>query len=117
MKFSTITIDSIMNTSFIYIDKELDESNWMQYVEDNKKLFFIKNGNPYVVHHDTLANNFQSKVVKTILCNSNIQEALDIIGSDPIALIKDEKGTFIGYITQHHIAKQLRVEYGKLNAY
>lgn len=117
MKFSTITIDSIMNTSFICIDKELNESNWMQYVEENKKIFYIKNGNPYVVHHEQMSSDFQSTMVKAILCNSNIQEALHIIGRDPIALIKDEKGTFIGYITQHHIAKQLLEEYGKLNAY
>src|SRR5690625_3528318 len=102
MKFSTTTIDTIANKSFTFIKKELDESNWMQYVDENKLLFYMKNGKPYVVQHEQSPGNFQSRAVQSILATSNIQEAIHIIGSDPFALINEEKGNFIGYITQHH---------------
>jgi len=117
MKFSTTTIDSVLNRSFKLIKKELNEANWQNYVDDKNKLFYLKDSSPYVVTSEKSSNTFSSLAVKTISFKSNLEKAINIIGSDPVGLIRGEDNEFIGYITQHTLVKQLEQEYGKLNAY
>src|SRR5690625_2287431 len=101
MKFSTTTIDSVLNRSFKLIKKELNEANWQNYVDDKNKLFYLKDSSPYVVTSEKSSNTFSSLAVKTISFKSNLEKAINIIGSDPVGFIrgadKDRKSTRLNF--------------------
>ncbi|MBO1002526.1 sigma-54 interaction domain-containing protein [Pseudogracilibacillus auburnensis] len=117
MNFSTTTIESIVNRSFQLIEEEINVSKRKEYFNDLEKLFFLKNGTPFIVHIQNSTNTYSTTPVKAISGKCQLNKAVNILGNDQIALVENEENEYIGYITHKIIAEQLLIEYGKLEAY